>query len=63
MALAGYDHLVPLDGVLDAHRSVSDSMPRELRCTGLGGLAVTPTAQRIELGFTRRTEAAVALAG
>lgn len=58
MALAGYDHLVPLDEVLDAHRSVSESMPRELRCTGLGGLAVTPTAQRIELGLTRRTEAA-----
>lgn len=54
MALAGYDHLVPLDEVLDAHRQVSESMPRELRCTGLGGLAVTPTAQRIELGLTRK---------
>lgn len=54
MALAGYDHLVPLDEVLDAHRSVSELMARELRCTGLGGLAVTPTAQRIELGLTRR---------
>jgi hypothetical protein len=27
-----------------------------LRCTGLGGLATTPTAQRIELGRTRRRE-------
>jgi L-serine dehydratase len=54
MALAGYDHLVPLDEVLDAHRSISESMPRELRCTGLGGLAVTPTAQRIELGLKRQ---------
>ena len=53
MALAGYDHLVPFDEVLDAHRQVSELMARELRCTGLGGLAVTPTAQRIELGLTR----------
>lgn len=53
MALAGYDHVIPLDEVLDAHRSVSELMARELRCTGLGGLAVTPTAQRIELGLTR----------
>ena len=54
MALAGYDHLIPFDEVLDAHRNVSELMARELRCTGLGGLAVTPTAQRIELGLTRR---------
>ena len=53
MALAGYDHLVPLDEVLDAHRDVSAMMPRELRCTGLGGLAATPTARRIELDLTR----------
>jgi len=53
MALAGYDHLVPLDEVLDAHRSISEMMPRELCCTGLGGLAITPTAQRIELGLKR----------
>ena len=54
MALAGFDHLIPFDEVLDAHRNVSELMARELRCTGLGGLAVTPTAQRIELGLTRR---------
>ena len=30
MALAGYDHLIPLDEVLDAHRAVSASMAREL---------------------------------
>ena len=53
MALAGYDHLVPFDEVLDAHRQVSQQMARELRCTGLGGLAITPTAQRIELGLAR----------
>jgi L-serine dehydratase len=54
MALAGYEHLIPFDEVLDAHKQVSDLMARELKCTGLAGLAVTPTAQRIELGLTRR---------
>lgn len=53
MALAGYDHLIPFDEVLDAHRQVSEMMARELRCTGLGGLATTPTAQRIELDLAR----------
>ena len=55
MALAGYDHLIPLDEVLDTHAQVSALMPRELRCTGLAGLAQTPTAQAIELGLTRRS--------
>ena len=48
IALAGYDHLVPLDEVLDAHRQVSESMARELRCTALGGLSITPTSKAIE---------------
>ena len=42
------DHLVPLDEVLDAHREVSERMARELRCTALGGLSVTPTSKAIE---------------
>lgn len=53
MALAGFDHVIPFDEVLDAHRQVSELMARELRCTGLGGLAITPTAQRIELDLAR----------
>lgn len=53
MAIAGYDHVIPFDEVLDAHKQVSDLMARELRCTGLGGLAQTPTAQRIELSLKR----------
>ena len=49
IALAGYDHLIPLDEVLDAHREISENMARELRCTALGGLSVTPTSKAIEL--------------
>ena len=48
MALAGYDALIPFDEVLDAHREISHSMPRELRCTALGGLSITPTSKAIE---------------
>ena len=48
IALAGYDHLIPLDEVLDAHRQISENMARELRCTALGGLSITPTSKAIE---------------
>jgi L-serine dehydratase len=48
MALADYDPLIPLDEVIDAAKSVAAAMPREHRCTSLGGLAVTPTSLEIE---------------
>lgn len=48
MALAGFDPLIPLDEVIDAAKAVSERMPREHRCTSLGGLAVTPTSLNIE---------------
>ena len=48
MALAGYDPLIPLDEVIDAAKNVSAMMPREHRCTSLGGLAITPTSLEIE---------------
>lgn len=48
MALAGYDPLIPLDEVIDAAKHVSGMMPREHRCTSLGGLAITPTSLEIE---------------
>lgn len=48
MALAGFDPLIPLDEVVDAAKAVAERMPREHRCTSLGGLAATPTSLRIE---------------
>ncbi len=48
MALADFDPLIPLDEVIDAAKAVSALMPREHRCTSLGGLAVTPTSLEIE---------------
>lgn len=47
MALGGYDHLVPLDEVIQAMNSVAEAMPREHCCTALGGLSVGPTSKRI----------------
>ena len=43
MALAGYDPVIPLDEVIETARRVAGQMPRELRCTALGGLSVTAT--------------------
>jgi L-serine dehydratase len=48
MALAGFDPVIPFDEVVDAARRVGDQLPRELRCTALGGLATSPTALRLE---------------
>ena len=48
MSLAGYDPLIPLDEVIDTAKAVAERMPREHRCTSLGGLAVTPTSLEIE---------------
>ncbi len=48
MALADFDPLIPLDEVIDSAKHVSTMMPREHRCTSLGGLAITPTSLEIE---------------
>ena len=53
MALADYQHLVPFDEVVDAMKQVGDLMPRELCCTGLGGLAITPTSKAWEEQLAR----------
>ena len=42
-SIASYTDVIPLDEVIDAMQSVGEMMPRELCCTGLGGLAQTPT--------------------
>lgn len=53
MALAGYDPVVPLDEVIETMDRVGRSLPRELRCTALGGLSVTPTSKKIEARLQR----------
>ncbi len=58
MALAGYDPVIPLDEVIETAKQVAKQMPREVRCTNLGGLSITPTAKALEEKLTARREAA-----
>lgn len=58
MALADFDPLIPLDEVIDAARQVAGQMPRELRCTALGGLSITPASKAIERRLADRKAAA-----
>ncbi|MFY0654034.1 MAG: L-serine ammonia-lyase, iron-sulfur-dependent, subunit alpha [Cyclobacteriaceae bacterium] len=48
MALADYDHLIPLDEVIETMYAVGNSIPHTLRCTNLGGLSITKTAKELE---------------
>ena len=48
MALANYNHLIPLDEVIETMDQVGKSMAHELRCTALGGLSITKTSKEIE---------------
>ncbi len=47
MALAGIRSVIVPDEVFDAMRSIGESMPNDIRETGKGGLAATPTGQAI----------------
>lgn len=44
LIMGGYHNPIPLDETIDAVYAVGKMMPRELRVTSLGGLAVTPSA-------------------
>jgi len=54
MALAGFDAMIPFDEVVGAAARVAELMPREHRCTALGGLATTPTALRLSAALAAR---------
>ena len=54
MALAGYDPVIPLDEVIETMDRVGQSLPRELRCTALGGLSTTKTSKEIEKRLQER---------
>ena len=44
LILGGYANPIPLDETIDAVYASGKMLPAELRCTALGGLAVTPSA-------------------
>ena len=47
MALAGVESKIPVDECIDAMRKVGCSIPNALRETAKGGLAATPTGERL----------------
>jgi len=51
MALSGFDQVIPLNEVIDTVEKVGNMIPASLRCTGKGGLAVTPTSVKIKRGL------------
>ncbi len=48
MALAGVESRIPTDEVIEAMYKIGQTMPSALRETGRGGLAGTPTGQRLK---------------
>ena len=58
MALAGYDPVIPLDEVIETALRVAGQMPRELRCTALGGLSITGTSLALEKKLALRKASA-----
>jgi len=48
MASSGFDAVIPFDEVIETVSRVSNQMPTCVKCTGQGGLAVTPTALRLK---------------
>jgi L-serine dehydratase len=47
LILGGYINPIPLDETLDASLETGMMLPRELRCTALGGIANTKTAKKL----------------
>ena len=56
MALAGVEHKIPADEVIDAMRAVGDSMSSDLKETARGGLASTPSARIIVRELIRKNQ-------
>ncbi|TCP29828.1 L-serine ammonia-lyase [Scopulibacillus darangshiensis] len=54
MALAGIESRIPCDEVIEAMYKIGKEMPRTLRETSLGGLAATPTAQKVKERLYKR---------
>ena len=53
MAVAGITSRIPVDEVIDAMGEIGDALPADLRETGLGGLAGTPTGRKIAREVTQ----------
>lgn len=54
MALAGIESVIPVDEVIITMGHVGEALPETLRETAKGGLATTPTGEKIAEGFRNR---------
>ena len=59
MALSDFDAVIPLDEVIETAKRVARQMPRELRCTALGGLSITPSSLALEQKLASRKAACI----
>ena len=57
MALSNYEHLIPLDEVIETMKLVGDQIHHTLRCTNLGGLSITKAAKKIENSLNSESNA------
>jgi L-serine dehydratase len=48
MACSGFDAVIPFEEVIETVSIVSKQMPTCVKCTGQGGLAITPTALKLK---------------
>ena len=48
LIMGGYANPIPLDETVDAVYAVGQMLPRELKCTALGGLSLAPSALAME---------------
>ncbi|MEX0687468.1 MAG: hypothetical protein WD072_02215 [Pirellulales bacterium] len=58
-----FGEVIPFDEVAATAKRVAEQMPRELRCTTLGGLSITPTSLAIEARLAARKAAACGSGG
>jgi len=57
LAMGGYANPIPLDDAVDASYAAGRALPSELRCTALGGVAVTPSALKLVRDSSHEQEA------
>jgi L-serine dehydratase len=55
--LSGYNHLIPLDEVIETMQHVGNEIHHTLRCTNLGGLSITKAAKAIERALDEQPQA------
>ncbi|HJO94976.1 MAG TPA: L-serine ammonia-lyase, iron-sulfur-dependent, subunit alpha [Victivallales bacterium] len=56
MILCGFEPIIPLDEVIQSMWEVGNMLPRELRCTSIGGLCATATGIKIQKDLEKKRE-------